>query len=47
MFVIYVDLGGSNMDEEGVEVSSPGKIISKEKTTTIKGKVGKNMPKKS
>jgi hypothetical protein len=45
VFVIDVDLGGSNMDEEGVEVNSPIKRISKEETTSIKGKVGKNLPK--
>jgi hypothetical protein len=47
VFVIDVGPRGSNMDEEGVEVNSLGKGISKEEMTSFKRKVGINLPKKS
>jgi hypothetical protein len=47
VFVLDVSLGGSNMDEEGVEIHSLGKGISKEETTSIKVKVRKKLLKKS
>jgi hypothetical protein len=47
VFIIDVGLNVSNMDEEGVEVNNFGKGISKEEMTSFKGKVSKNVPKKS
>ncbi len=47
VFIIDVGLKVSNMDEEGVEINSLGKGISKEEMTSFKGKVGRNLLKKS
>jgi len=47
VFIIDVGMNVSNVDEEGVEVNNFGKGISKEEMTSFKGKVGRNLPKKT